>query len=412
MTEDAGPHPPYYWPDYSGTRWRAPHRSLVVLPENLTEVTGPVFGDERVEKWDNDLTLQYGGEPLGQRIIVHGRVIDGDGRVVPDTLVEVWQANAAGRYHHPGDERDSAPLDPHFSGAGRTLTDADGRYRFVTIKPGAHPWKNHQNAWRPAHIYFSVFGGAFTQRLVTQMYFPDDPLLPYDPILASVPEAARPRLVASFDLGASKPEWALAFRWDIVLRGQAARRVREAGPVTLPPLTPAQTVGSFVSLGLTWEDGPCVVDPATPGAIRIAGRLIDGRGDAVGDGLIETWQAGPDGRFPQPGDEAAFRGFGRCLTNAQGAWEIVTLKPAPLPTADGSAEAPHLDVSVFARGLLHRLVTRIYFADEVEANAADPVLPALPDDAARATLIAGPVSDGYRIDIHLQGPDETVFFAL
>jgi protocatechuate 3,4-dioxygenase, beta subunit len=229
VTDDAGPHPPYDWPDYGSTRWRAPKRPLVPLPENLTEVTGPVFGADRVEEFDNDLTLQFGGEPLGQRIIVHGRVLDGDGRAIPDTLVEVWQANAAGRYHHAGDERDSAPLDPHFSGAGRTMTDADGRYRFVTIKPGAYPWKNHQNAWRPAHIHFSVFGRAFTQRLVTQMYFPDDPLFPYDPILGSVPEAARRRLVASFDLSATKPEWALAFQWDVVLRGQGATPFERAG---------------------------------------------------------------------------------------------------------------------------------------------------------------------------------------
>jgi protocatechuate 3,4-dioxygenase, beta subunit len=230
VTDDAGPHPPYNWPDYNSTRWRAPHRPLVALPENLTEVTGPVFGADRVEEWDNDLTIQYGGEPLGQRIIVHGRVVDGDGQAIPDTLVEVWQANAAGRYHHLGDERESAPLDPHFSGAGRTMTDADGRYRFVTIKPGAHPWKNHQNAWRPAHIHFSVFGRAFTQRLVTQMYFPDDPLFRYDPIFASVPEAARPRLVASLDLAAAKPEWALAFRWDIVLRGQGSTPFERPDP--------------------------------------------------------------------------------------------------------------------------------------------------------------------------------------
>lgn len=183
--------------------------------------------------------------------------------------------------------------------------------------------------------------------------------------------------------------------------------------MTRPPLTPAQTVGPFLSLGLTWPDGACVVNPATSGAIRIGGRLLDGRGDPVGDGLIETWQADPDGRFPQPGDgDTAFRGFGRCLTSPQGAWEIVTLKPAPLPAAAGGVEAPHLDASVLARGLLHRLVTRIYFADETEANATDPVLSALSDDTARATLIARAVDGGYRFDIHLQGPDETVFFAL
>ena len=181
--------------------------------------------------------------------------------------------------------------------------------------------------------------------------------------------------------------------------------------MSTPPLTPAQTVGPFLSLGLAWPDGPCVVDPATAGAIRIGGRLLDGHGDPVGDCLVETWQADPEGRFPQPGDKAtAFRGFGRCLTDAKGAWEIVTLKPAALPAADGGTEAPHLDVSVFARGLLHRLVTRIYFADEPAANAADPVLSALPDDAARETLIARLTDGGYRIDIHLQGRHETVFF--
>jgi protocatechuate 3,4-dioxygenase beta subunit len=214
--------PPYDWPDYGSTRWRAPHRPLAVLPGNLTETTGPVFGTERVADGDHDLTGGHPGEPLGQRIVVHGRVLDGDGRPVPDTLIEVWQANAAGRYHHAGDERPTAPLDPNFSGAGRTLTDAGGRYRFVTVKPGAYPWKNHHNAWRPAHIHFSLFGRAFTHRLVTQMYFPDDPLFPYDPIFGSVPEAARARLIARFDLDATEPEWALAFRWDIVLRGAPA----------------------------------------------------------------------------------------------------------------------------------------------------------------------------------------------
>jgi protocatechuate 3,4-dioxygenase beta subunit len=223
-------HPPYAWPPYGSTRWRAPQRPLVVLPENLTEVTGPLFGAERVGESDHDLTRQHDGEPLGQRIIVWGRVVDAGGRPVPDTLVEVWQANAAGRYRHDADRRPSAPLDPNFSGAGRTLTDAEGRYRFVTVKPGAYPWRNHHNAWRPAHIHFSVFGRSFAQRLVTQMYFPDDPLFPYDPILGSVPEPARARLVASFDLDASEPEWALAFRWDIVLSGGRATPFESPAP--------------------------------------------------------------------------------------------------------------------------------------------------------------------------------------
>jgi len=220
--DDTDTHPPYAWADYGSTRLRAPHRPLVALPQNLTEVTGPLLGAERVGERDHDLTRQHTGEPLGQRIIVQGRVLDGDGRPIPDTLVEVWQANAAGRYHHAGDERTTAPLDPNFSGAGRTMTDGAGRYRFVTVRPGAYPWKNHHNAWRPAHVHFSVFGRAFAQRLVTQMYFPDDPLFPYDPILASVPEPARPRLIARFDLASTEPDWALGFQWDIVLRGRRA----------------------------------------------------------------------------------------------------------------------------------------------------------------------------------------------
>jgi protocatechuate 3,4-dioxygenase, beta subunit len=153
---------------------------------------------------------------------VHGRVLDSDGRAVPNTLVEIWQANACGRYRHQVDQW-PAPLDPNFTGLGRTMTDGEGRYRFVTVKPGAYPWKNHHNAWRPAHIHFSLFGHAFTQRLVTQMYFPDDPLFPYDPIFNSVPDpTARERMISRFDLDNTQPEWALAFDFDIVLRGREA----------------------------------------------------------------------------------------------------------------------------------------------------------------------------------------------
>ena len=218
----AGDQPPYLHPAYLATRLRAPDRPLVPLPHTLTEVTGPLLGDGRVAELDHDLTRQHAGEPLGERIVVTGRLLDGDGRPVPGTLVEVWQANAAGRYRHEVDQH-PAPLDPNFSGAGRCLTDADGRYRFVTVKPGAYPWRNHDNAWRPAHIHFSVFGRSFTQRLVTQMYFPGDPLLAHDPIYHSVPDpAARERLVARFDLAATQPEWALGYRFDVVVGGRAA----------------------------------------------------------------------------------------------------------------------------------------------------------------------------------------------
>ena len=209
--------PPYLYPAYRSTILRAPARPLTVLTRSLTETTGPILGDGRVGELDNDLTRQCASEPQGQRIIVHGRVLEGDGRPVRNTLVEVWQANAAGRYAHPEDTH-AAPLDPNFKGAGRALTDDQGRYRFVTVKPGAYPWKNHANAWRPAHIHFSLFGRSFGERLITQMYFPDDPLFSLDPIFNSIPDPkVRERLVSRYDRSATVPEWAMAFRWDIVL---------------------------------------------------------------------------------------------------------------------------------------------------------------------------------------------------
>jgi protocatechuate 3,4-dioxygenase beta subunit len=210
--------PPLLYPDYRSTTVRAPKRPLVVLPDRFRDLDSPVFGHERIGELDHDLTRQHAGEPLGERIIVTGRVLEDDGRPVPDTLVEIWQTNAAGRYLHDRD-RHPAPLDPNFSGAGRTLTDRDGRYEFVTVKPGAYPWRNHPNAWRPAHIHFSVFGRAFSSRLVTQMYFPGDPLFGQDPIFNSVRDpAVRERLIAEFDLELTQPEWALGYRFDIVLR--------------------------------------------------------------------------------------------------------------------------------------------------------------------------------------------------
>jgi protocatechuate 3,4-dioxygenase beta subunit len=219
---DSDPDPPYLHPDYVATRLRAPKRPLLLLPHSLSELTGPVYGHESVGGLDHDLTRQHAGDPLGERIIVTGRVLDGDGRPVRNTLIEIWQANAAGRYVHWVDQH-PAPLDPNFTGAGRCVTDDDGAYRFVTVKPGAYPWKNHDNAWRPAHIHFSLFGRAFISRLVTQMYFPGDPLLAHDPIFESIRDPkARERLISSFDLETTVPEWALGYRFDIVLRGSEA----------------------------------------------------------------------------------------------------------------------------------------------------------------------------------------------
>jgi protocatechuate 3,4-dioxygenase beta subunit len=219
-------HPRLDDPGYRSTGLRAPKQPLTLLPHRLTELTGPLLGEGRITEADHDLTRQHNGEPQGERIIVTGRVLDGDGRPVRNALIEVWQANAGGRYRHDGDVH-PAPLDPNFSGLGRCLTGDDGSYRFVTIKPGAYPWGNHPNAWRPAHIHFSLFGRAFTQRLVTQMYFPGDPLFEFDPIYKSAPEKARRRMVASFDLDVTEPDWALGYTWDIVLRGRDATPLDE-----------------------------------------------------------------------------------------------------------------------------------------------------------------------------------------
>jgi protocatechuate 3,4-dioxygenase beta subunit len=227
-TDDGG-QPPLDWPHYKSTQLRHPKQPLVYLPQGITEVTGPQLGSSRfLGEADNDLTRQHAAEPLGERITVSGRVFDTEGKPLRGTLVEVWQANAAGRYLHKWD-RWPAPLDPNFSGAGRTVTDDEGRYTFTTIKPGPYPWGNHYNAWRPAHIHFSLLGRAFVQRLVTQMYFPGDPLFPYDPIFNSVrDERARELMVSRFVIDDSQPDWALAYEWDIYLRGPGATLFEEA----------------------------------------------------------------------------------------------------------------------------------------------------------------------------------------
>jgi len=218
--EAPGTHPPLDFAGYASTAHRAPRRKPVQLDHTLSEITGPRL-PHAIAAAGLDLTHHAGGEALGQRLIVAGRVLDEDGRPVPHTMVEVWQANAAGRYTHAGDRHD-APLDPYFDGAGRVFTDADGAYKFLTIKPGAYCWLNHPNAWRPQHIHFSLFGPGFATRLITQMYFAGDPLIPLDPMVASIPDpAARGRLIAEFDLDLTQPEYALGYRWDIVLRGRA-----------------------------------------------------------------------------------------------------------------------------------------------------------------------------------------------
>ncbi|HWB22502.1 MAG TPA: protocatechuate 3,4-dioxygenase subunit beta [Gaiellaceae bacterium] len=229
ITDDAYSvdHPLYDSPEYRSTALRSPKKPLLILPHTLSELSGPAFGEDDVAELDSDLTRQHEGEPLGERIIVTGQVLDSLGKPVRNSLIEIWQANAAGRYVHKVDQH-PAPLDPNFTGAGRCLTDAEGRYRFVTVKPGAYPWRNHPNAWRPAHIHLSIFGRAFTERLVTQMYFPGDPLFPADPIFNSVRDPkARERMISTFDWETTTPEWALGYRFDIVLGGPGATPLEE-----------------------------------------------------------------------------------------------------------------------------------------------------------------------------------------
>lgn len=222
MRPDPCSQPGLLYEPYRATILRSPRKPLIFLPHTLSEVTGPIYGQNTVGEGDHDLTRQHSGEPLGERIIVSGRVLDSNGRPVPNTLIEIWQANSAGRYAHVKDQH-PAPFDPNFTGSGRTLTDEHGAYRFITIKPGPYPWLNHYNAWRPAHIHFSVFGAAFISRLVTQMYFPGDPLFAFDPIFQSVPdEKARQRMISRFDLETTEPQWATGYKFDIVLRGPEA----------------------------------------------------------------------------------------------------------------------------------------------------------------------------------------------
>jgi protocatechuate 3,4-dioxygenase, beta subunit len=215
--------PAYLAPDYKSTPLRSPSKPLIPLPQTLSEITGPVYGHESVTGDDADLTRngRRNGEPLGERIIVTGRVLGDDGKPLPNTLLEIWQANACGRYVHKADQHD-APLDPNFLGGGRCVTDANGVYKFLTVKPGAYPWGNHTNAWRPNHIHFSLFGPSFVTRLVTQMYFPGDPLLDLDPIFLSTPAATRHLLISQFSLDVTEAGYALGYNFDIVLRGRNA----------------------------------------------------------------------------------------------------------------------------------------------------------------------------------------------
>ena len=413
-----GTQPEYWHRPYASSELRSPRMALVSIPQTLTEVTGPHFGATDVAPGANVLTRRHPGQPLGERIIVGGRVLDEDGRPQPHTLVEVWQANAAGRYLHAWDQHD-APLDPNFTGQGAMLTDADGSYRFVSIRPGSYPWRNHLNAWRPAHIHFSVFGPAFATRLVTQMYFPGDPLLAVDPIFnCTADESARQRLIAAFDWQTTIPETALGYRFDLILRGREGTPTESGARV---PATTSQTVGPFFKIGLEPLERMELAGVDAPGErVTVEGRVVDGEGRPVPDACLEIWQADATGQYPESGDQTggdrtdhergSFRGFGRIPTDGAGHFRFTTIKPGAVAGPDGVAQAPHLAVSVFMRGLMKRLVTRIYFPNDPR-NSQDSVLGLVPPER-RTTLIAGAASDSpglLRWDVVLQGANETVF---
>ena len=397
-TRDADPA--YLSPDYVGTRLRSPRRPLLLLPQRLSELTGPAFGSDDVRESDSDLTMQRDGEPLGERIIVSGRVLGSDGRPVRSALIEIWQANAAGRYRHRVDQH-PAPLDPNFTGGGRVLTDDEGRYRFITIKPGAYPWKNHHNAWRPAHIHLSVFGRAFTERLVTQMYFPGDPLFAYDPIYQSVRDPqARERMISTFDL--ANDEARVGARLQLRRRARRQRRDAAGERVSLPR-TPSQTVGPFFEFGLLTKTE--LVESGAPA--RSGSRA--GCSTAPASPCPTAWSR--SGRPTRTGATRAAPAGVAARPGPDGGYAFTTVKPGAVREPDGTVQAPHVSVLCFARGLLKPVLTRLYFPDEAEANAADPVLGAIGDDGERATLVATrgrPAS--YRFDIRLQGDGQTVFF--
>ena len=401
-TRDADPA--YLSPDYVGTPPALAAATAAAAPADALGADRPGVRARRDRRARPRPHAQHDGEPLGERIIVSGRVLDSDGRPVRNALIEIWQANAAGRYRHHVDQH-PAPLDPNFTGAGRCMTDDDGRYRFVSIKPGAYPWKNHDNAWRPAHIHLSVFGRAFTERLVTQMYFPGDPLFPYDPIFQSVRDPrARERMISAFDLATTAPSGRSRYRFDVVLGGSGGD---PAGERVSLPRTPAQTVGPFFDFALCARPASELVASGRAGRDPDRGRRARRRRRA---------RARRHGRDLAGGCRGALRrrrsAGGAAPTDADGRFAFTTVKPGAVREPDGSVQAPHISVLCFARGLLKPVLTRLYFADEAEANAADPVLRAIGDEGERATLLAQrrPARRRYRFDIRLQGDGETVFF--
>jgi len=386
-------NPPYLYTDYQISKLRAPLRPVVTVPDELLRRTpGPNFSRIPYRDDETDLNHQHAGQPIGQRIILFGRVLDSAGRPVPRTLIETWQVNGAGRYADPTDAG-FLPLDPNFTGAGRCITGEDGSFEFLTLRPAAYPGQRG-GLYRPSHIHVSVFGPYLASRLITQCYFADDPLLKRDPIFQSVQNANGLRRMTAEFVGErtelNGEDSALAYHWDIVLRGgtpSSPTTAREDAETT----SPSQTIGPLYGFSLMWPGSEQAADPGQPGTVRIRGRVFDGAGAVVAypELMLELWA----------GDQ-----FARTRTDPDGAFSAVLAKP-PAP----AGQAPHLNVALFSRGLLKQAQTRLYFPDEAAANAADPVLTAVPADR-RPTLIARQDGGDLVFDIHLQGDQETVFF--
>ena len=386
-------NPPYLYTDYQISKLRAPLRPVVTVPDELLRRTpGPNFTRIPYRDDETDLNHQHAGQPIGQRIILFGRVLDSAGRPVPRTLIETWQVNGAGRYADPTDAG-FLPLDPNFTGAGRCITGEDGSFEFLTLRPAAYPGQRG-GLYRPSHIHVSVFGPYLASRLITQCYFADDPLLKRDPIFQSVQNANAARRMTAEFVGErtelNGEDSALAYHWDIVLRGgtpSSPTTAREDAETT----SPSQTIGPLYGFSLMWPGSEQAADPGQPGTVRIRGRVFDGAGAMVAypELMLELWA----------GDQ-----FARTRTDPDGAFSAVLAKPAA-----PAGQAPHVNVTLFSRGLLKQAQTRLYFPDEAAANAADPVLTAVPADR-RPTLIARQDGANLVFDIHLQGDQETVFF--
>lgn len=394
-------NPPYLFPPYIASRLRSPMHAPVELPEALlADFPGPRFDRIPIKADDHDLNHQHEGLPIGQRIILFGKVLDRDGVPVPRTLVEIWQANGAGRY---ADETDAAflPLDPNFTGSGRCLTDEEGNYRFFTLRPAAYPGERG-GLYRPSHIHASVFGEDMRSRLITQCYFPDDPLLERDPILQAIPDPrGLHRLTAKFRGEMTElngEDSALAYEWNIVLRGRSSSSHGKAAvDDELEAMSASQTIGPLYGFALMFpgSDVACPTDSPDE-RVRIVGRVLDGAGEPVAfpEVMVEIWD----------GEQ-----FARTRTDEAGAFTATLRRPRERQEPGGLPQAPCFNVAIFARGLLKQVVTRLYLAENEEANARDAVLQCV-DPARRRTLVYPETSEGLELVVHLQGEEEAVFF--